>query len=99
MCTTLSDKLSIGRSCGKIVFGNVYLQNRPNNVEKVHAILDDQSNRTLIFPTLCDPLQGQGPVTQYSLSSCSGTTLSCLEQGLTAHVFNQCVKIISVNFA
>lgn len=47
---------------------------KSNKAIKVHAILDDQSNRTLIFPRLCDRLDVQGPSTQYSLSSCSGTT-------------------------
>nr|XP_034318941.1 uncharacterized protein LOC105335138 [Crassostrea gigas] len=73
-CTVLCDKPSLGRSCGKIVLVNVFLRQDPNKAIKVYAILDDQSNRTLISPRLCDRLDVQGPSTQYSLSSCSGTT-------------------------
>nr|XP_034305596.1 uncharacterized protein LOC117682359 [Crassostrea gigas] len=73
-CTVLCDKPSLGRSCGKIVLVNVFLRQDPNKAIKVCAILDDQSNRTLISPRLCDRLDVQGPSTQYSLSSCSGTT-------------------------
>ncbi|XP_061176088.1 uncharacterized protein LOC133185041 [Saccostrea echinata] len=73
-CTVLCDKPSIGRSCGKIVLVNVYLQDQPSKVEKVYAILDDQSNRTLISLSLCDRLNVHGPSPQYSLSSCAGTT-------------------------
>ncbi|XP_062610035.1 uncharacterized protein LOC134271839 [Saccostrea cucullata] len=73
-CTVLCDKPSIGRSCGKIVLVNVCLQDQPSKVEKVYAILDDQSNRTLISPSLCDRLNVHGPSTQYLLSSCAGTT-------------------------
>ncbi|XP_052770823.1 uncharacterized protein LOC128210513 [Mya arenaria] len=74
-CTNLCGLGYKGRSCGKIVLVNVFNRDQPEKSEVVYAILDDQSNRSLIAPELCDKLNVANEVSEYTLSSCSGSVV------------------------
>ena len=71
-CTTLCDQKFKGQSCGKIV---QVLVKHNGLAMRVYAVLDDQSNRSLITPELCDKLGITGESYQYKLTSCAGTTV------------------------
>ncbi|XP_052761778.1 uncharacterized protein LOC128204401 [Mya arenaria] len=73
-CTSLCGQGFRGRSCGKIVLVDVAYKGH-ENTERVYAILDDQSNRSLISPELCNKLNVSGESTEYTLSSCSGSSV------------------------
>lgn len=72
-CTSLCDKDFKGRSCGKIVLVDVCSSEKPENCFRTYALLDDQSNRSLITKELCDIFSMSGETTRYTLSSCSGS--------------------------
>lgn len=61
-----------GTSCSKIVLVDVYLNNRPEELHRAYAIVDDQSNASMISPELADKLNVNSPPERYLLSTCSG---------------------------
>jgi hypothetical protein len=72
-CTEICGyRQSLGKSCAKIVLVNVYPTGKPEMAEKVYALLDDQSNRSLVKPELFDALQLKGNASPYTLRTCSG---------------------------
>ena len=71
-CTTICSAEGGGLSCSKIVLVDVYAKNAPNSTKHVYAILDDQSNTSLISSELADQLSAKGPPEMYYLSTCSG---------------------------
>lgn len=73
-CTAICGKEFKGRSCGKTVLVDVTSTSLPAKKFRVYALLDDQSNRPLVTPELCDMLDIPGEAMEYSLSSCSGHT-------------------------
>lgn len=62
-----------GLSCGKILLVDVFHESRPKELHRVYAIIDDQSNASLISPDLANQLKIEGPGEKYFLSTCSGT--------------------------
>lgn len=65
------------RSCNKTFLVDVHLSDDPTKTARVYAILDDQSNRSLVSPELLDTLDIDGESTPYTLSSCSGNINMC----------------------
>jgi hypothetical protein len=71
-CTQIcSDKFS-GKSCAKTILATIYPSDRPDLAVKVYAILDDQSNKSLVKSELLDALGIQTEQESYKLSSCAG---------------------------
>ena len=72
-CARVCGEGRSGRSCAKIVCVNVYQKGEEQAKRKVYAVIDDQSNRSLVKPEFFDIFGGQFEETSYSLTSCSGT--------------------------
>ncbi len=47
-CTEICGNTPGPRSCSKICLVHVYPANHPNNAQKMYAVVDDQSNRSLV---------------------------------------------------
>ena len=60
-------------SCSKIVLLKVFQQSNPLNTRKVYAIIDEQSNASMISLELVDELGINGPKEKYLLSTYSGS--------------------------
>ena len=71
-CTSVCKGSSGGLSCSKIVLVDIYWEDRPDDVHRVYAIMDDQSNASLITTNLADKLDAKGPEWRYYLSTCGG---------------------------
>lgn len=72
-CTTVCrDPHSAGVSCSKIGLVDVFNENRAQEPYRDYAVLDDQSNASMISPNLADKLGATGPGLKYLLSTCSG---------------------------
>ena len=72
-CTSVCNNPSSGGvSCSKIVLVDVLKENGAKESCRIYAILDDQSNASLISPNLANKLGATGPDLKYSLSTCSG---------------------------
>ena len=61
-----------GVSCNKLVLVDVVSKERPESICRVYAIIDDQSNASLITSDLADELGATGPEEKYYLTTCSG---------------------------
>ena len=59
-------------SCSKLVLVDVVNKEDPNSVYRVYAIVDEQSNSSLICSKLADKLGAVGPEEKYYLTTCSG---------------------------
>ncbi|XP_052761860.1 uncharacterized protein LOC128204486 [Mya arenaria] len=71
-CAQVCGQDRSGRSCAKIVCVNVH-RNGEENRKKMYAVIDDQSNRSLVRPEFFDIFLGSFEEMAYSLTSCSGT--------------------------
>ena len=71
-CSTICKGSPGGLSCSKIVLVDVHSEDRPDNVHCVYAIIDNQSNASLITTNLADKLNANGPEWKYYLSTCAG---------------------------
>ena len=71
-CTSLCGASEGGVSCSKLVLVNVVSKERPKSICRVYAIIDDQSNTSLITSELADELGATGPEEKYYLTTCSG---------------------------
>ncbi|XP_048580423.1 uncharacterized protein LOC116604791 [Nematostella vectensis] len=71
-CTLLCDRKNSPTSCSKVLPVDVFLANSPEQAHRVYAIIDEQSNSTLITSELADELGADGPSEKYFLSTCSG---------------------------
>lgn len=49
-CTSVCQGRSEGLSCSKILLVDVYPKDDPENTKRVYAIMDDQSNASMISP-------------------------------------------------
>lgn len=56
-CTEVCGDHSSRKSCSKICLVNVYPKGEPQNKQKVYAIIDDQSNRSLAISAFFEMLQ------------------------------------------
>ena len=59
-------------SCSKTLLVDVYSRRNPHLTKRVYAIVDEQSNSSLITSELADDLGADGPLEKYFLSTCSG---------------------------
>lgn len=71
-CTELCDGTR-GLSCSKIVLLDIFAQRKPDNVHRVYALIDEQSNASMISPDLADLIGAPGPKEKYFLSTCSAS--------------------------
>ncbi|XP_075534522.1 uncharacterized protein LOC142568489 [Dermacentor variabilis] len=62
------------KSCAKICLVEVTHETQPEKTVRAYAILDDQSNRSLVRPELLNDFGVKGTSTQYTLRTCSGST-------------------------
>ncbi|XP_048576716.1 uncharacterized protein LOC116603307 [Nematostella vectensis] len=69
-CTALCDPVG-GTSCSKMVLVDVYSIHKPSTAQRIYAIIDEQSNTSLITSKLADDLGADGPREVYNLSTCS----------------------------
>ena len=60
-------------SCSKIVLIDIFHPSRPNNIVRTYAMIDEQSNASMISPSLIDQLGIQSPKEKYLLSTCSAS--------------------------
>ncbi|XP_028407838.1 uncharacterized protein LOC114530418 [Dendronephthya gigantea] len=72
-CTDISPTSIEGVSCSKIVLLDVFHPKTPQNIVKVYALIDEQSNASLIAPKLVDDLGLEGPKEKYCLTTCSSS--------------------------
>ena len=70
-CTAICQGKNGGLSCSKIVLVDIFLEERPDVSFRVYAIVDDQSNASMISPHLADKLGASGPREKFLLSTCS----------------------------
>ena len=70
-CTALCEPTG-GVSCSKTLLVDVYSQCSPHLTKRVYAIVDEQSNSSLVTSELADDLGAGGPLEKYFLSTCSG---------------------------
>ena len=61
-----------GVSCSKIVLVDVYHQEHPQERHRVYAVMDDQSNASMVTPDLATKLKARDPPERYLLSTCNG---------------------------
>ncbi|XP_033755669.1 uncharacterized protein LOC117338425 [Pecten maximus] len=72
-CSQVCGKMSSGKSCAKVVCVRIYAKERPEEKVKMYALIDDQSNRSLVKPEFFQRFSGNYQQVGYSLSSCAGT--------------------------
>ncbi|XP_075530085.1 uncharacterized protein LOC142563417 [Dermacentor variabilis] len=72
-CTEVCGQSGGGKSCSKICLVKVSHPTQPHNTEKMYAILDDQSNRSLARTEFFDIFGLNGDSSPYTLRTCAGT--------------------------
>ena len=70
-CTAVCSTSSGGTSCSKVLLVDVFLKDKSYLVRRVYAIIDEQSNSSLISSELVDELGVLGPQEKYYLSTCT----------------------------
>ena len=70
-CTSVCRGKTGGLSCSKIVLVDVFTEDNPEVVCRAYAIIDEQSNASMITPNLADTLEVDAPREKYLLSTCS----------------------------
>lgn len=71
-CTSVCNTGEGGVSCSKTVLVDVFSKANPDNTRCVYAIIDEQSNCSMISSELADEHGADGPMERYYLSTCSG---------------------------
>ena len=51
---------------------DIYREDRTNGVHRIYAIVDDQSNASIISTELADKMNAEGPEWNYYFSTCGG---------------------------
>lgn len=72
-CTEICGNMTKPRSCSKICLVTVYPCNRPEDVVRMYAVLDDQSNRSLAKSEFFYVFGITGESFSYTLKTCSGS--------------------------
>ncbi|XP_063416574.1 uncharacterized protein LOC134698584 [Mytilus trossulus] len=80
-CTDISKDGSISKSCAKILPVNVFHKNNQDKVIRMYAIIDDQSNRSLVAPEFFSLFNVQTETKDYLLSTCSGSKVTSGKRG------------------
>ena len=70
-CTGVCSASHGGTSCSRILLVDVFLKDRPDIVQCVYAIIDEQSNSSQISSELADELGVLGLQEKYYLSTCT----------------------------
>ena len=70
-CTAVCGASNGGMSCSKILLVDVFLKDKPDIIWFAYAIIDEQSNSSLISSELADELGVSGPQGKYYLSTCT----------------------------
>ena len=70
-CTTVCQESNCGVSCSKIMLVDIFNKNNPSATCRVYAIIDDQSNTSLISNELADMFGIDSCEKMYYLSTCS----------------------------
>ncbi|CAC5376973.1 unnamed protein product [Mytilus coruscus] len=73
-CTEVC-KGGVGKSCAKIVLLDILHLQKPNTRMRIYAIIDEQSNSSLVHGDILDYFDIEAESRQYSLSSCSGKVM------------------------
>ena len=73
-CTEICGSKFHGKSCAKIILVHVYPEGHPESAQRVYAIIDDQSNRSLARSEFFSLFNIESESFPYKLSSCSGLT-------------------------
>jgi len=71
-CTQRCGHVFTGKSCSKVILVKIYDKHQPHSGRLVYAILDDQSNRSLIRSDLLDQLEPPTEILSYTMNSCNG---------------------------
>ena len=71
-CTLACKPIEGGVSCSKLLLVDVKNKEKPNTLHRIYAIVDEQSNSSLISSELADELGAVGPEEKYLLTTCSG---------------------------
>ena len=71
-CTLACRPIEGGVSCSKLLLVDVKSMEKPNTLHGIYAIVDEQSNSSLISSELADELGAVGPEEKYYLTTCSG---------------------------
>lgn len=73
MCTEICGGAPKPRSCSKICLVKVSHTDHPSKSHRVYAVLDDQSNRSLVKSGFFNLLDINSSASPYTLKTCSGT--------------------------
>ena len=71
-CTLACKPIEGGLSCSKLLLVDVKNKEKPDTLHRIYAIVDEQSNSSLISSELADELGAVGPEEKYLLTTCSG---------------------------
>lgn len=87
-CTEICGGAPKPRSCSKICLVKVFHADNPSKSHRVYAVLDDQSNRSLVKSEFFSVLDIDSTASPYTLKICSGTvetagSLNCHNQSVT----------------
>ncbi|XP_061128960.1 uncharacterized protein LOC133150443 isoform X1 [Syngnathus typhle] len=72
LCTKVCGDHLKAKSCSKICLVKVYPDNQPEKAEKMYAMLDDQSNRSLARSQFFDIFKIETDAYPYTLKTCAG---------------------------
>lgn len=72
-CTEICGRNFGGKSCAKTLLVRVFPKEQPQHAKLMYAVIDDQSNRSLVSPEFFELFNIQSYSTSYMLSSCGGT--------------------------
>ncbi|XP_071151136.1 uncharacterized protein [Mytilus edulis] len=80
-CTDISKDGNSIKSCAKILPVNVFHKDNQDKVIRMYAIIDDQSNRSLVAPEFFSLFNVQAETKDYLLSTCSGSKVTSGKRG------------------
>lgn len=72
LCTQIQKGTFNGKSCSKTLLAHVYRRENPEDRLTLYAIIDDQSNKSLVSPAFFQHFSDVDGYTAYTLSSCMG---------------------------
>lgn len=81
-CTEVCGEGFTGKSCSKICLVKVYPANDRSKSKRMYAMLDDQSNVSLVRSEFFEIFKVQGNAKPYTLQTCSGIGLTTCRQAL-----------------
>ena len=70
--THIKESVVGGSSCSKIVLLDIFHPDNAQNTVRTYAVIDEQSNASMISPVLLEKLGISGEKQKYYLSTCSG---------------------------